>query len=137
MSAGALADAIVVAHALFVAFAVAGGVLVAWKPVVAVAHLPAALWAAWVELSGSLCPLTPLENAWRRAAGQAGYSGGFVDHYIMPVLYPAGLTPPIQLGLGVAVIAINAVFYSIAWRRMRRQAPRELRHNGATRGGRP
>ena len=136
MSAGALADAIVVVHALFVVFAVAGGLLVAWKPIIAVAHLPAALWAAWVELSGSLCPLTPLENTWRRAAGQAGYSGGFVDHYVMPALYPAGLTPRIQLGLGVAVIAINAAFYSIAWRRMRHKAPRELRDNGATGGER-
>jgi len=134
MSAGALADAIVVSHALFVVFAVAGGLLVAWKPIIAVAHLPAALWAAWVELSGSLCPLTPLENAWRRAAGEAGYSGGFVDHYVMPALYPAGLTPRIQLGLGIAVIVINAVFYSIAWRRMRRNGRRQLRDNGVTRG---
>jgi uncharacterized protein DUF2784 len=137
MSPGALADAIVVVHALFVAFAVAGGLLVVWKPIVAVVHLPAALWAAWVELSGSLCPLTPLENAWRRAAGETGYSGGFVDHYIMPVLYPAGLTPRIQLGLGVVVLAINAVFYSIAWRRMRHKSRGELRDNGATRGERP
>lgn len=137
MSAGALADAIVVAHALFVVFAVAGGLLVAWKPLVAIAHLPAALWAAWVELSGSLCPLTPLENEWRRAAGEASYSGGFVDHYVMPVLYPAGLTPRIQLGLGVAVIAINAVFYSMAWRRMRRERLPRLRDNGATGGEQP
>jgi len=137
MSARALADALVSLHALFVVFAVAGGFLVVWKPIVALAHLPAALWAAWVELSGSICPLTPLENAWRRETGQSGYAGGFVEHYLLPVLYPAGLTSRIQLGLGLGVVAINVVLYSIAWRRLRSNASRELRDNGVTRGGRP
>ena len=122
MSPGALADALVVLHALFVVFAFAGGLLVVWRPVLAFVHLPAALWAAWVELSGSICPLTPLENAWRRAAGEAGYSGGFVEHYLLPVLYPSGLTPRIQLGLGAVVIGVNALLYAAAWRRVQRKA---------------
>ena len=137
MSAGALADTLVVFHALFVVFAIGGGILVIWRPIVALAHLPAALWAAWVELSGSICPLTPLENAWRRGGGEAGYAGGFIEHYVLPMLYPAGLTAQMQLGLGVGVIAINALLYSIAWRRAQNQAQGDLRDNGAPRGGRP
>jgi hypothetical protein len=120
MSARALADALVVLHALFVVFAFAGGLLVVWKPIVALAHLPTALWAAWVELSGSICPLTPLENAWRREAGESGYTGGFVEHYVVPVLYPEGLTSKLQLILGLGVVAINALLYTLAWRRARR-----------------
>ncbi len=120
MSARALADALVALHALFVVFAVAGGALVVWRPWIALAHLPAAAWAAWVELSASICPLTPLENRWRRAAGEAGYEGGFVEHYVMPALYPAGLTPRLQLVLGMALILVNALFYLLAWRRARR-----------------
>ena len=123
MSARALADVLVALHALFVVFAVAGGALVIWRPRIALAHLPAAVWAAWVELSSSPCPLTPLENQWRRTAGDAGYEGGFVEHYVVPVLYPDGLTPRIQLGFGIGVIAINALLYALAWRRHRR-APR-------------
>ena len=121
MSARALADALVALHVIFVVFAVAGGALVLWRPWIALAHLPAAAWAAWVELSASICPLTPLENRWRRAAGEAGYEGGFVEHYLMPVLYPAGLTPRLQLALGIALILVNALFYVLACRRARRQ----------------
>jgi hypothetical protein len=120
MSARALADALVVLHALFVIFAVAGGLLVVWKPIVAFAHLPAALWATWVELSGSICPLTPLENAWRREAGESGYTGGFVEHYVLPVLYPERLTSQVQFTLGIGIVAINALLYALAWRRARR-----------------
>ena len=123
MSARALADALVLLHGLFVVFAVAGGALVLWRPWIALVHLPAAAWAAWVELSASICPLTPLENRWRRAAGEAGYEGGFVEHYVVPALYPDGLTPRMQLALGIAVITINALFYALAWRRARRRAP--------------
>jgi len=135
MSEGAMADALVALHALFVVFAIGGGILVVWRPIIALAHLPAALWAAWVELSGSICPLTPIENAWRGAGGEAGYAGGFIEHYVFPVLYPAGLTARMQLGLGLGVIAINALLYSIAWRR--NNARRELRDNGEPPGGRP
>ena len=137
MSARALADVLVALHALFVVFAIGGGLLVVWKPIVALAHLPAALWAAWVELSSSICPLTPLENAWRREAGESGYTGGFVEHYVVPVLYPEGLTSKLQFALGLAVVAINALFYTLAWRRARRTPARELRDNAKPRKGQP
>ena len=87
-----LADLIVVSHLVFIVFAVAGGLLAlrwGWLPLV---HFPAALWGIYVQLSGSICPLTPIENALRRAGGAAGYSGGFVEHYIVPVIYPEELT---------------------------------------------
>lgn len=123
MSARAIADAVVVLHALFVVFALAGGALVLWWPRTAILHLPAVAWAAWVEWSGTICPLTPLENEWRRAAGSTGYEGGFVDHYVVPALYPAGLTPRAQLALGVVLIAVNVVFYGYAWWRAARATP--------------
>ncbi len=96
-------------------------------PRVAWVHLPAVAWVAWVEFSGATCPLTPLENALRARAGDAGYTGGFVEHYLIPVIYPAGLTPSIQVALGVAVIALNAVVYAIVARRRWRAAAREPR----------
>jgi hypothetical protein len=119
----ALADALVVAHALFVLFVVAGGALVVWRPRVAAVHLPAAAWGAWIELTHGICPLTPLENAWRRAAGDAGYEGGFIAHYLVPVLYPEGLTPSTQVAFGAFVVAVNLLFYGLAWRRARRARP--------------
>lgn len=83
-------------------------------------HLPCAVWGALIELTGSICPLTPLENSLRRAAGGAGYSGGFIERYLIPALYPAGLTRPVQIALGVAVIVFNATLYAwIFWRRNR------------------
>jgi hypothetical protein len=117
LTARLLADALVVVHALFVVFVVAGGALVLRRPRLAWLHVPAVLWGAWVELTGTICPLTPLENALRRTAGDAGYAGGFIEHYLVPVLYPEGLTPPLQTGFGLAVVAINAVLYGLAWRR--------------------
>lgn len=117
MSARALADGMVVLHALFVAFVLLGGVLVVWRPRLAFLHLPAAAWGAWVEFTGTTCPLTPLENQWRRAAGDAGYPGGFVEHYLVPVLYPDGLTSRVQLAYGIVVIAVNVALYGLAWRR--------------------
>ena len=102
-----LADLVVGVHALFVVFVVAGGLLVLRRPWVAAAHLPAAVWGALIEFSGWICPLTPLEKSLRAAAGQAGYEGGFIEHYLLPVLYPAGLTRGVQLVLGAAVIAVN------------------------------
>jgi len=120
MSARLAADAVVVFHLLFIAFAVAGGALVLRWPRVAFVHLPAAAWAAYTEFSGTICPLTPLENALRQRAGGAGYAGGFVEHYVIPLIYPAGLTPSIQLGLGLLVVAVNATFYALAAGRARR-----------------
>jgi hypothetical protein len=116
-----LAEGVLLAHFAFVAFVVAGGLLVLRWPRVAWAHLPCAAWGAWVELSGRVCPLTPLENELRRRAGQAGYGEGFLEHYVVPVLYPSGLTREIQIGLGVGVLLLNAVVYAWAWRRHRRE----------------
>ena len=115
-----MADAVVVLHAIFIVFVLAGGALVLRHRRVAIVHLPAVAWGAWTEFTGALCPLTPLENALRRAAGDAGYPGGFVEHYAIPILYPEGLTPQMQLAFGVVVVMINALWYALAWRRWRR-----------------
>ena len=112
-----LADLVVGVHALFVCFVVAGGLLVLRWPWVAAAHLPAAVWGALIELRGGVCPLTPLENSLRASAGQAGYEGGFIEHYITAAIYPTGLTREIQLILGCLVLAINIAVYAIWFRR--------------------
>lgn len=113
------ADAIVALHLAFVAFACLGGVL-AWRDLrLGVLHIPAAAWAVFVEWSGRVCPLTPLENALRARAGEAGYAGGFVEHYLLPILYPAGLTRDVQVALGAFVVALNAAIYAIAFARHR------------------
>jgi hypothetical protein len=117
-----LADATVAFHFLFIAFVVLGGLAVMRMPRVAWLHLPAVAWVVWLELTGAICPLTPLENALREQAGQGGYEGGFIDHYLMPVIYPAGLTPQIQTMLGIAVLVLNATVYAIAWRNWRKRA---------------
>jgi hypothetical protein len=104
---------------LFIVFVVAGGLLSlrwTWAPLV---HLPAALWGVFVEVSGRVCPLTPLENALRRAAGVSGYSGGFVEHYLAPAIYPSALSQPAQLALAALVVLANAVVYSVVWKRHR------------------
>ena len=118
-----LADLVVGVHALFVVFVVAGGLLALRWPWVAAAHLPAAVWGALIEFRGWICPLTPLEQSLRASAGQAGYEGGFIEHYLLPVLYPAGLTQSVQLVLGSLVIAVNVVVYGLLlWRRRRGRA---------------
>ena len=117
MSYGLLADFVLVAHAGFVLFAAFGGLLaLRWRGVVWV-HLPAVAWGGYVEVAGRVCPLTPLENRLRAAAGEAGYEGGFVEHYLLPVLYPGALTPAVQLALGLTVILINAGIYAAVLRR--------------------
>jgi hypothetical protein len=115
-----LANAVVLLHALFIVFIVFGGFL-AWRwRWVAVLHVPAAIWGVLIEYRGWICPLTPLENALRVKAGQAGYSGGFVEHYLLPAMYPSGLTPRIQAGLGTLVLVVNVVAYTIFVRRLMR-----------------
>lgn len=114
-----LADLVVIAHGLFIVFVVAGGLLVLRWPRVAWVHLPAAVWGVLIEWLGWICPLTPLENMLRRAAGQAGYSGGFVERYLLPLIYPAGLTPALQLWLGLLVLGVNVAIYALWWRRRR------------------
>jgi Protein of Unknown function (DUF2784) len=111
-----LADLVVLLHSLFVLFVIFGGLLVLrwWK--VIYLHLPAVAWGAFIELAGGICPLTPLENALRSRAGLEGYQGGFIEHYILPVLYPAGLTRNVQLVLGALVIGINLMVYAVVLR---------------------
>jgi hypothetical protein len=112
-----LADMVVGVHALFVAFVVVGGLLALRWPWVVAVHLPAAVWGALIEFQGWVCPLTPLEKSLRAAAGEAGYQGGFIEHYLLPVLYPAGLTRGVQLVLGTLVIVVNLVIYGVLLRR--------------------
>ena len=119
-----LADAALVAHVAFVVFVVLGGLLVLRWPRLVWAHVPCALWGAWVEVAGWVCPLTHVEVAWRRRAGEVGYTGGFLEHYVTPVLYPAGLTREIQVGLGVAVVVLNVAVYALVWRRRRARRQR-------------
>jgi len=115
-----LADALVMLHLGFLLFVVLGGLLALRWPRAAWIHIPCALWGAWVELAGSVCPLTPLENALRARAGEVGYAGGFIEHYLVPVLYPPGLTRGMQVALGAAVVALNVGVYAAAWVRTRR-----------------
>ena len=112
-----LANAVVLLHTAFVAFVVLGGFL-AWRwSRIAWLHVPCALWGAVIEYQGWICPLTPLENDLRRRAGLAGYAGGFVEHYVLPVLYPAGLTRPAQALLGTLVVIVNLIAYGVLLRR--------------------
>jgi len=119
-----VADALVVIHLGFIVFVVAGGFAALRWPRIAWLHLPAVAWAIVVEATATICPLTPIENHWRRQAGDAGYPGGFVEHYLIPIVYPAGLTPRGQLALAFAVAAINLVVYVIVLRRRRTGAHR-------------
>jgi hypothetical protein len=112
-----LADAVVLTHAAFVLFAVFGGFLVLKRRRLAWLHLPAVGWAAIVETAGWVCPLTPLENLLRNRAGRDVYHSDFIEHYIMPVLYPAALTREIQVALGMAVVLINVAVYTWIWHR--------------------
>ena len=113
-----LADLVLAAHTAFLVFVVLGGLAALRRPRVAWVHVPCALWGAWVEIAGWVCPLTPLEISLRRAAGEAGYAGGFLEHYVMPLMYPAGLTREIQVGLGIAVLVLNLGVYAVLWRRL-------------------
>lgn len=114
------ADLVASLHFAFVVFVVLGGLLVLRWPRLAWLHLPAVAWGASIELLGWICPLTPLENRLRHEAGLAGYEGGFVEHYLLPMLYPASLSRSVQVILGLSVLLINAVVYgSILRRRFR------------------
>ncbi len=111
------ADAVLLLHLGFIAFAVLGGLLTPrWRRVPWL-HLPSAAWAAWIEWSGGLCPLTPLENRLRVLAGQSGYPGGFVEHYLLPLIYPAGLTRELQFVLAGFVVLANVAVYAWVWHR--------------------
>lgn len=126
------ADLVVVLHLGFVLFVVFGGLLVLRWPRLAWVHLPVAAYGALIELVGWICPLTPLENWLRAAGGGTGYEGGFVEHYLLPVLYPRALTAGLQLTLGLLVILVNAAIYAaVLSRRRRRPTP-----GGRSAGGR-
>lgn len=114
-----LADAVAIVHFLFVVFVVAGGVLVLRWPKVAWGHVPAAAWGVLVELMGWECPLTPLEDRLRTLGGAAAAQGDFVTRYLLPVLYPERLTPTVQRGLGIFVVAVNILVYTFVIRKRR------------------
>lgn len=115
-----LADCLVLVHLAFIVFVVAGGFLVLWRPSCRWIHLPAAVWGALIEFTGWICPLTPWEQALRLKAGLVGYTGGFIEHYILPVLYPQGLTPGVQIALGFLVIGVNVAIYAVVGYRQAR-----------------
>ncbi|AOY01742.1 DUF2784 domain-containing protein [Jeongeupia sp. USM3] len=115
-----LADAVLLIHLAFIVFALFGGLFALrwrWAPLV---HLPAAAWGFFVELTGRICPLTPLENALRARAGQVGYSGSFIEHYLLPLIYPAGLTRDVQSLLAGIVVLVNVAIYVWLFARRRR-----------------
>jgi len=116
-----LADLVVLAHFGFIVFVLLGGLLAfrcRWIPWL---HVPAVAWGGFIEVSGRICPLTPLENSLRRAGGLNNYSQSFIEHYIVPVVYPAELTREIQIVIGFVLIGLNVVIYGyLAWRRSKR-----------------
>ena len=115
-----LADAVVLLHLGFVVFVVCGGLSVLWRRWMACLHLPAAAWGVYIEFSGRVCPLTPVEHRLRALAGDAVYSGDFVERYLIPVLYPPDLRRDVQIALGLFALAVNIAVYCCAWRRSRR-----------------
>lgn len=116
-----LADVLVTVHLLFVIFVVAGGFLLARWPKLVWLHLPVAAWGAYIEFSGGICPLTPLENRLRVLGGGSAYSGDFVERYVLPILYPGYLTLPLQQVLGGVVVGVNLVAYGLAYAAWRRR----------------
>jgi hypothetical protein len=115
-----LANAIVLAHFLFIAFVICGGLLVIRWPRLVVVHLPAVVWGAAVEIYGLVCPITPLENHFRMLAGDTSYSGDFIARYLLLVIYPENLTTTIQQLLGRLVIAVNVIIYIVVIRKYRK-----------------
>lgn len=125
MSLRLLADAVLLLHFSFLAFVV-GGALLVWRwPRLAWLHLPALAWGAYVVLAGEICPLTPLENALRQAGGGAAYETSFIEHYLLPLIYPDAVQGPmgrgVQVALGMLLLVWNGALYALAWRRHRRK----------------
>ncbi len=117
-----LADFLVASHFAFILFAGVGGLLLLRWPRLVYLHVPAVGWAVIVELAGRICPLTPWENRLRALAGQQGYEGDFIGHYLLPLIYPAGLTRTIQVMLGALVLGINVVVYWYVFVKRRRES---------------
>ena len=113
----ALANFTVLIHGLFIVFVIVGGIL-AWRwPKLVWLHIPALLWGLWIEISHGICPLTPLEKQFRQLAGEAGYAHGFIEHYLLPIIYPAGLTHDTQYLLAAILAAINVLAYGVLIKR--------------------
>jgi hypothetical protein len=121
-----MADIIVFVHFAFVIFVVLGGLLAFRWPRVVWLHAPAAIWGVLIEFSGRICPLTPLENRLRHQQGQRAYEGDFIARYILPTLYPEGLTRTDQLLLGTAALAINIAIYAAIFLRHRRSTAKDI-----------
>ena len=120
-----LADLVLVIHFLFIVFVIFGAFLVMRWLWVAWAHVPAVLWGGWIEFSSGVCPLTPLEQSLRARAGQSSYEQGFIEHYLLPLVYPGGMTRGIQLALGFAAIGLNLALYLWIWRSRRERSPKD------------
>jgi len=120
MAPALVADAVMAFHFLFIAFALLGSFLVLWKRGFLWLHLPALAWAAWIEASGRICPLTPLENHYRALAGQGTYGEGFITHYLAPIIYPEGLTRGTQFVILGVLVAVNLIGYGLVLARSRR-----------------
>jgi hypothetical protein len=121
-----LADAVVLVHFAFIVFVVLGVFTVYRWPKMVWAHVPCALWGAWIEITGGICPLTPIEVRFRRMGGAEGYAGGFIEHYLTPIIYPSGLTRADQFLLAGLVVAVNLGAYGfLVWRRLPARSPAE------------
>lgn len=136
MTARTLGDLVLSLHFAFIVFAVLGGFLVLWKPWIVWLHIPSILWSGYVNLFGQVCPLTPLENRFRHLAGQAGYEGGFVQHYIAPLVYPGVIPERWGLIAGYSVLIWNVLVYTLVVTLRRRGPLRAARsshrdHEGA------
>lgn len=108
-----LANSILIVHFAFILFVVFGGLLVFYKKWILWLHIPAIFWAVLMEFFGWICPLTPMENHFRIMAGQSGYNQGFIQHYLLKVIYPDGLTRQAQVLLGLGVLILNLLVYAV------------------------
>lgn len=133
---GWAAGAVVTFHFAFILFALGGAALLFVWPRLVWLHLPALAWGGFVEFTSRICPLTMLEDRLRDAAGQAGYAGGFIDHYLTPIVYPAGLTPATQLVFGSVLVGVNILLYgALAWRAASRLPERRKERDTEQRRG--
>ena len=118
----ALAELVLVLHAAFIVFVLIGGLLALRWRLLPWLHLPCVLWVILIELNGWICPLTPLENQLREAGGERGYSGGFIEHYLLPLIYPSGLTPGRQALFAAILLGVNLAVYGLLWWNWRRRS---------------
>jgi hypothetical protein len=125
MIAGLIADLLVLIHLAFILFVLFGVIPVFRWRCLAFVHLPCVLWAGLIEFTGWLCPLTPLELYFRARAGEAGYAGGFVEHYLVPLIYPAGLTESLRIILGLVVLVLNLCLYGVVFFKLKFPAGKE------------